>query len=273
MTKSWCATGLGLVLLAGWAQAEPLNCLIEPDRVADVGAASVGVIEEIRVERGDFVKAGQILARLSSGVERASVAVAESRARADAEVKAAEAAAALTRSKLNRARDLLKADFVSPQALEQADAEHRVADQRAQQARDARAVAQREFELSNAQLGQRVIRAPFEGIVVERYRTQGERIEREPIVKIARIDPLRVEAIAPAASYGRIQVGQVGAVTPQLKQFGSLKATVVLVDKVVDAASNSFRVRLSLPNPGQDIPSGLRCTVEVPPASAGAAPR
>ena len=115
--------------------------------------------------------------------------------------------------------------------------------------------------------------AGFEGIVVERYRTQGERIEREPIVKIARIDPLRVEAIAPAASYGRIQVGQVGAVTPQLKQFGSLKATVVLVDKVVDAASNSFRVRLSLPNPGQDIPSGLRCTVEVPPAPAGATPR
>ncbi len=276
MTKSWCATGLALALLAGWVQAEPLNCLIEPDRVADVGAASVGVIEEIRVERGDFVKAGQILARLSSGVERASVAVAESRARADAEVKAAEAAAALTRSKLNRARDLLKADFVSPQALEQAEAEHRVADQRAQQARDARAVAQREFELSNAQLGQRVIRAPFEGIVVERYRTQGERIEREPIVKIARSDPLRVEAIAPAASYGRIQVGQVGSVTPQLKQFGSLKATVVLVDKVVDAASNSFRVRLSLPNPGQDIPSGLRCTVEVPQAPSaplGAAPR
>lgn len=273
MTKSLYATGLGLALLAGSVQAEPLNCLIEPDRVADVGAASVGVIEEIRVERGDFVKAGQIVARLSSGVERASVAVAESRARADAEVKAAEAAAALTRSKLDRARDLLKANFVSPQALEQADAEHRVADQRAQQARDARAVAQREFELSNAQLGQRVIRAPFEGIVVERYRTQGERIEREPVVKIARIDPLRVEAIAPAASYGRIQVGQVGQVTPQLKQFGSLKATVVLVDKVVDAASNSFRVRLSLPNPGQDIPSGLRCTVEVPQAPAGAAPR
>jgi len=41
--------------------AEPLNCLIEPDRVADVGSASVGVIEEIRVERGDFVKAGQVL--------------------------------------------------------------------------------------------------------------------------------------------------------------------------------------------------------------------
>lgn len=241
--------------------AEPLNCLIEPDRVADVGSASVGVIEEIRVERGDFVKAGQVLARLSAGVERASAAVAESRARADAEVKAAEAAFVLARSKYDRARDLVKANFISPQALEQADAEARVAYQRAQQARDARDVAQREFELSSAQLGQRVIRAPFEGIVVERYRTQGERIEREPVVKIARIHPLRVEAIAPAALFGTIQPGQTGRVTPQLKQFGTLTATVTLVDRVVDAASNSFRVRLTLPNPQLSIPSGLRCSV------------
>lgn len=265
MLKSfWAVWGVLLVGVPVLTQAaEPLNCLIEPDRVADVGSASVGVIEEMRVERGDFVKAGQVLARLSSGVERASVAVAESRARADAEVKAAEAAASLARSKLDRAKDLVKANFISPQALEQAEAEARVADQRAQQARDARDVAQREFELSAAQLGQRLIRAPFEGIVVERYRTQGERIEREPVVKIARIHPLRVEAIAPAAMFGTIQPGQAGRVTPQLKQFGTLSATVTLVDRVVDAASNSFRVRLTLPNPQLSIPSGLRCSVEL----------
>lgn len=252
------------------ARAEPLGCLIEPDRVADVGSASVGVLEEVKVERGDFVVAGQVLARLSTGVERASVAVAESRARADAEVKAAEAAADLARNKLERARDLIKAKFISSQALEQAQAEARVADQRAQQARDARDVAQREFQLSTAQLGQRFIRAPFEGIVVERYRTAGERIEREPVVKLARIDPLRIEAIAPAALFGTIQSGQVGRVTPQLQQFGTLSATVTVVDRVVDAASNSFRVRLTMPNPEHRIPSGLRCSVDFSAKPAGA---
>jgi len=264
--SKWLTAGLvPWLMCSGWVGAAPLNCLIEPDRVADVGSASVGVIEEVLVERGDTVKAGQVLARLASGVERASLAVAESRARADAEVKAAEAAAALAHSKLERSRDLVKANFISPQALEQADAEYRVAEQRAQQARDARAVAQREFELTSAQLGQRLIRAPFEGIVVERYRTQGERIEREPVVKIARIHPLRVEAIAPASLYGSIKPGQTGRVSPQLTQFGTLQAKVTLVDKVVDAASNSFRVRLLLPNPDQKIPSGLRCTVELSP--------
>ncbi|MBH2016034.1 MAG: efflux RND transporter periplasmic adaptor subunit [Burkholderiales bacterium] len=261
------ATALATSLPA-LVQAEPFGCLIEPDRVADVGSASVGVLEEVKAERGDFVSAGQVLARLSTGVERASLAVAESRARADAEVKAAQAAADLARNKLDRARDLIKSNFISSQALEQAQAEARVADQRAQQARDARDVAQREFHLSSAQLGQRFIRAPFEGIVVERYRTQGERIEREPVVKIARIHPLRIEAIVPAALFGTIQSGQVGQVRPQLTQFGTLQASVTVVDRVVDAASNSFRVRLTLPNPDHRIPSGLRCTVDFDPAPA-----
>lgn len=257
------ALKVGLACLSLPTQANPLGCLIEPDRVADVGSASVGVIESIQVERGDFVTAGQVIARLSAGVERASVAVAESRARADAELKAAEAAADLAKAKLARARDLLKSEFISPQALEQAQAESRMADERARQTRDARDVAQREFQLSAAQLGQRIIRAPFEGIVVERYRTQGERIEREPVVRIARIHPLRVEAIAPADRFGSIQSGQVGQVKPQLPQFGTLQATVTVVDRVVDAASNSFRVRLTLPNPDHRIPSGLRCSVDI----------
>lgn len=244
------------------AAAEPMGCLIEPDRVAEVGSASVGVIEHMGVERGDMVSSGQILARLSSGVERASMAVAETRATADAEVKAAAAAADLAKSKLERARDLVKENFISAQALEQALAEWRVADERARQAREARDVAQREWQLSAAQLGQRLIRAPFDGIVVERYHSQGERIEREAVVKVAKIDPLRIEAIVPASQFGSIKPGQVAQVTPQLQQFGVLKATVTLVDRVIDAASNSFRVRLTLPNPDHAVPSGLRCSVD-----------
>lgn len=244
------------------ARAEPLGCLIEPDRVAEVGSQAVGVLDQVRVERGDAVHEGQILARLSTEIERASVAVAETRAQAEAEVRGAEAAAVLAQRKLQRARELVQQHYVSDQALDQALAEARVAEERARQAREARQVASRELQLSSAQLGQRFIRSPFEGIVVERYHTQGERIEREPVVKIAKIDPLRIEVIVPATQFGSIRAGQVAPVTPQLQQFGTLQATVTLVDRVIDAASNSFRVRLALPNPEHRLPSGLRCSVD-----------
>jgi RND family efflux transporter MFP subunit len=245
----------------GCSHAELLGCLIEPDRVADVGSQSTGVIEKLSVERGDAVASGQVVARLIAGVEKASVSVAEVKARAEAETLQAQAAYELARRKLERTRDLVKRDFVSDQALDQAEAEARVAQQRVEQAREAQRVAQREFMLSNAQLAQREVRSPFAGIVVERYRTEGERIEREPVIRVARLDPLRVEAIVPAAQFGTVKTGQQANIKTDLPDFPVLSAQVTLVDRVVDPASNSFRVRLSVPNPGNRIPSGLRCRI------------
>lgn len=244
------------------AQADVMGCLVEPDRVADVGSQSVGVLETLMVERGDKVEAGQVVARLAAQVERASVSVAQARSQVDAELGQAVAAYGLAQRKLERTRDLLKKDFVSGQALDQAEAEARVAEQRVAQARESQKVALREYRLSAAQLSQRDVRSPFEGIVVERYRTEGERIEREPVVRVARIDPLRVEAIVPAAQFGSITPGQMATVKTDLPNFSTLSARVVLVDRVIDPASNSFRVRLTLPNPEHRIPSGLRCRVD-----------
>lgn len=242
--------------------AESLGCLIEPDRVADVGSQVVGVLEQIKVERGDNVTAGQVLARLTAQVERASVGVAEVKSNADAEYKQAVASAVLAQRKMERTRDLVKKDFVSDQALDQAEAEARVAEQRVSQAKEAQRVAQREYHLSAVQLGQRDVRSPFDGIVIERYRTEGERIEREPLVRVARVDPLRIEAIVPAAQFGSIQAGQGALVKTDLPNFTALNAKVVLVDRVIDPASNSFRVRMVLPNPNNRIPAGLRCRVD-----------
>ena len=249
----------------GWGvgcHAESLGCLIEPDRVADVGTQVVGVLEQMKVERGDTVIAGQIVARLAAQVERASVNVAQTKSAADAEYKQAVAANELAQRKLERTRDLVKKDFVSDQALDQADAEARMAEQRVAQSRETQRVALREYQLSAVQLGQRDVRSPFDGVVIERYRTEGERIEREPLVRVARVDPLRVEAIVPAAQFGSILAGQGALVKTDLPNFGALNAKVVLVDKVIDPASNSFRVRMVLPNPNNRIPAGLRCRVD-----------
>ena len=50
---------------------QPLVCLIQPSKIAEVGTSVTGVIEDIRVERGDYVKKGQVIAVLRGDVERA----------------------------------------------------------------------------------------------------------------------------------------------------------------------------------------------------------
>lgn len=255
--------GMLCVLLAHGVplHAETLGCLIEPDKVAEVGAPAIGVIGRIAVERGDYVNSGQVLISMKDEIESASRNVASARAQLDAEIKAAQVARDLAKAKVKRSRELVGVGFISKEALDQAEAELLIAQNRVFQAEETRKVSKVELDLSNAVLSQRSIRSPFSGLVMERYRTEGERIEREPILRIAKVDPLRVEVVLSFAQYGQIKAGDVATVKSGLPDAPALKATVSLVDRMVDSASNTFRVRLALPNPGNKIPPGLRCSI------------
>lgn len=263
------AVVLGIVPAA--AAVVPLGCLIEPYTVAEVGSPVIGVIESLHVERGDSVRRGQALAVLRADVERAAVGVAASRAGASAEVEAAAANALLARQKLTRSEDLVARQFLAPQALDQARAEARVADERLAQTREARRTAEREHELAQAQLGLRTIRAPSDGVIADRYLSVGERVEEKPLFRVAMIDPLRVEVVLPAALFGSLKPGATISVTPEFPGATARDARVMLVDKLVDGVSNTFRVRLALPNPGGALPAGLRCKANLGAAVAGTA--
>ena len=266
--RRWGIAALAAIPLVGHA-AQPLGCLIEPFRVSEVGSAVIGVIEATLVERGERVTAGQPLAILRSDVERQSVAVALSKAQAVGELQAAEANALLARQKLQRAQDLANQQFISSQALEQARAEASVAEHRLAQVREQRGVYMREHEMAQAQLGLRTIRSPIAGVVVDRYLSTGERVEEKPVYRVAMVNPLRVEVVLPSSFYGAVRLGMPVKVTPDFPGATARTAKVTLVDKVVDGASNTFRVRLELPNPDLSLPAGLRCKADlgVPPGA------
>ena len=250
------------------AGPQPLGCLIEPFSVSDLGSPVVGVIEQIHVERGDRVRAGQPLASLRADVERMSVSVAEGRAQGLGELKAGEANAELARQKLARAVDLARQEFISTQALEQTRAEALVAENRLIQAREQREIYGREHELARAQLGLRTIRSPADGVVADRYMSVGERVEEKPVFRIAVVNPLRVEVVLPAPLYPVVRKGTQLRITPDFPNAQPRVATVALVDGVIEGASNTFRARLSLPNPGNSLPAGLRCKAELPADTA-----
>ncbi len=260
-----CPTALAVIIvpLAMPLSAQPLDCMIQPHQIVQVGTAVPGVIEQLTVERGDFVTRGQVVAQLNAGVERAQLTVARERAAQVGEVQAAVGSRELADRELVRAKDLHGQEFVSGAYLDKARAEAEVASGRTVQAEERRRQASREVELAAAQLAQRTIRSPIDGVVVERYLSPGEYVDQKPVVRIASIDPLRVDVLVPAAAFGRVQVGDRGVVVPEL--FNQLKheATVSVVDRVIDAASNTFRVRLELPNPGRQLPAGLRCKVNL----------
>ena len=216
------------------APSEESTCLIEPSKDLQVGTPVDGVLEQLLVDRGNIVSAGQVLARLNTGVEAASV-----------ETQAARSA--FGQRKLERNRELQARQLISAQEADELATEQRLAD----------------LELRERQerLLLRIIKSPIRGVVVDVYRHVGDLVRQEKILRLMQLDPLYIETIVPARLFGRFRVGQnYGVVT----ELGSQRHSAVVqsVDRVIDAASGTFRVRLSLPNPKLDIPPGQRCSLQ-----------
>lgn len=247
------------VVSSSLATASTIGCLIAPSRIADVGTPVAGVIEHMNVERGDMVKRGQVLVTLRADAERAQLASAQLRADAEATVAAAKTHLRLAQQKLDRAEDLHRQGFISAQALDQSRSERAVAAQTLQQALDQRAVLRADAEHARAMLRLRALPSPFDGVVVERLASPGERVELQPVLRLADLKELRVEAALPAAQFGSVREGQVASVTPDVPGMAARPAVVAQVDRIIDASSNTFRVRLALRNLDGGVPAGARC--------------
>jgi RND family efflux transporter MFP subunit len=243
--------------------ASLLDCMIQPSQIVPVGTAVPGVVESISVERGDVVKRGQVVVQLRAGVERASLAVARERATQMGETVVAKGTQELAQRELERANELYAQNFVSKTYLDKQLAEAKVAGGRTDQAGERRKLSTREVDLAQAQLALRTIRSPLSGVVVERLVAPGEYVEQKPVLRIATIDPLRVDVLVPAAAFGQVEAGQTANVLPELFNRAGHTATVKTVDRLIDAASNTFRVRLELPNPSGALPAGLRCKIDL----------
>jgi membrane fusion protein, multidrug efflux system len=213
-----------------------LECLVAPYMVVNVGSPVDGVLEQVTVDRGDQVRKGQVVARLKSGVEAASVKLSEARVE-------------YGRRKVERNETLFEKQLISAQERDEMVTETRLHEE--------------ELNRDQETLKQRTIVSPLDGVVVERRLAPGEfiRTDKSVVVRLAQINPLYIEVVAPARMFGSLRVGQTGRVSLAPFVPGTHEAKVVVVDKLIDAASGTLGVRLQLSNPDNRIPAGIRCNV------------
>jgi multidrug efflux pump subunit AcrA (membrane-fusion protein) len=161
---------------------------------------------------------------------------------------------------------MLQENINSSQARDEAETELRLAQSELKVARENKELARIELAHAQEQLAMRSISSPFDGVVVDRMINPGELAEsgsgRKPLQKLAQIDVLRVDAVLPAALFGKVRAGQRVTVIPQ-GSSGRHAAAVKAVDWVVDGASGTFVARIELPNRDGAVPSGVRCRVEI----------
>lgn len=264
--KAWRGAAALLIGLPLAAPASTFECMLEPNQIVEVRSAVEGLIQRIHVQRGDNVRAGQTLVELESAVERSAAAAAKFRSEAEGRLAASRNRMDYATRKTERSTELHNLKFISAQARDEAVTERNLAESELKEAQENRELARLDYQRAIDLLNQKTLRSPFNGIVVDRLLNPGDLAEagngRKPILKLAQVDPLRVEVVLPPATFGKIHIGMKAQVMPE--NGGQYAAVVKVVDRVFDSASGTYGIRLELPNPKAALPGGMRCQVEFP---------
>jgi RND family efflux transporter MFP subunit len=193
-------------------------------------------LDEVRVNVGDAVRRGQLLARFSAAMAEAELA------RSRAAVAEAEAALAEAAANAQRARDLQASGALSLQQINQYLTAERTAQARLEAMRAAAQVQQ-------LRLGQTQVLAPDDGVISARQATVGAVVPAgQELFRLIRQGRLEWRAEVPASDLVRIKPGQ--AVHVQAAGGAVLQGRVRMVAPTVDAGTRNGLVYVDLPGSG-----------------------
>lgn len=241
--------------------SETIACIMKPSMEVSVGAPVEGLIKTVTVERGDWVSKGQVIVMLEASVEKATVDLAKAKAEGEATIKSTQAKMAFSARKFERATDLYKSNSIARHELDEAETERSLAELAYLEATEKKRIDELEWRRATVAMNLRTIASPLNGVVVERLLSPGESVGRTPILKLAQINPLRIEVFAPLSLLGTLKQGMKAEVKPE-GNTSTYQAEITVVNRVVDSASGTFGVRLEMPNPNNTLPAGLACTVK-----------
>ena len=225
-------------------------------RQATVSAKITGKVREVRIEEGQRVEAGEILATLDDSEARVEVELRRAQvASAQAQQVEAEASSANAAREYKRQQDLEKLKLTSASALDAARTQAEASRARASSQKSAVRVAQESLNAAQVQLDNTVVRAPFAGVVTVKAAQPGEMISpvsagggsiRTGIGTIVDMDSLEIQVDVSEAYINRVQPGQrVEAVLNAYPDW-RIPAEVIAIVPTADRSKATVKVRIAL---------------------------
>lgn len=217
------------------------------DQDVIVSSRITGIVETIAVDRGSVVTVGQTLATLDTRA-------------LDADVREAKEDMDLRKAEYDRSKALMESKVASVQDLDEKKAQY--------------AVAVARWEKTKTQRDYAVIRAPFAGIVSEKYARIGQKViddVNDPLFKITATEPLLARIYLPEDRLLKVRVGDKVQVVPD--RFPDAKTTgeVQFISPAMDAASGTFQVVVKVRRePKSVLRPGMGVQVRFPSSPSGA---
>jgi membrane fusion protein, multidrug efflux system len=210
---------------------------LRSDESVTIRPEVAGRISEFGFREGQQVVKGAALIRFDTSVQRA-------------ELEQAEANLGLSKSRLERSRDLFTKGFISAQARDESESNFKV--------------AQATYDLSQARLTKLEIKAPFSGIVGLRLVSIGDYVkDGQDIVNLEGIDPLKVDFRIPEIYLKQVAVGQALQITLDAFPNQTFQGKVFAINPLVDTNGRSIVIRAMVKNTEARLRPGMFARVRL----------
>lgn len=201
------------------------NGSLEAENEVDIVARTDGPVVELNVEEGDFVRAGQVLARIDAAEIEAQLGIAR--------VNLAEAELVW-----NRAQSSYREEVISQEAYDLAKSNF--------------AAAAAQIVGTEILLDYTVIQAPFDGLIIERVIKNAEHVSNNArLFRISDFDPLLCPIQLPEKDLPRLELGQTAYLTVEAYPGARFPARVLRISPVVDPATGTVKVTLEVQAQGR----------------------
>lgn len=228
-----------------------------------------GRLERVFVDIGDRVREGQVVATIDRAEIDAQLdAVTAAVGVAQASLDSAEAALANAVLELERAKNLFESGALPRQRLDAAQTAHRSAIAQRDLARASLAQAEATVRRTREVQRDATLRAPVSGFVLERHYDAGAIPGDLPVVVVADLRQLKLEAGVSELEAGRLKTGLAAAVAVQAKPGETFTGQLVAIAPEVDQQNRHFRVDVRVPNPDGALLAGMYATARLVLASA-----
>lgn len=206
---------------------------VEAVNQATVSAQTSGRIAELPFDVNDYVEAGDILMRFTDTEQKAALA------RTEATLQEANARLAESNQEFERFSKMIENNSVSQSRFDQSRANRDAARARLNAASSG-------VETAKEQLEYTVVRAPYAGIVSKRHVELGEMVSPgQPLISGLSLQQLRVNVDVPQSMFDSVRkIGKAFVIVDDVR----IAAQSMSFFPVADAAANTFRVRVNLPD-------------------------
>jgi RND family efflux transporter MFP subunit len=220
------------------------------DQQSEVAANVVGRVLMAPIERGQSVKAGQTLIMVDSKAASLSAAAATSQA------EMAETQLLQARSDCGRSERLLREGAIGQAEYDRLHSQCKAQEFQANTART-------QAELSAKLAADALIRAPFSGVIGERYVNAGEYVQANTrVASMYSLDPVRITISVPEHAVALVRTG--ATVQAQVSAFPDrlFPATVQYVSPALRTTQRDLLVEAKAPNPDGALRPGMFATVQ-----------